>query len=166
MQLRSVFPIVLLSLLSFTAMAEEKVLCVVTSDIDSDTGKIVYQMDSENRGIEHLYQDTFHNGVRTDRIEIKADALKDGVVLNKRDKYIILRMHSDNYDSERGGVIYLDTLYSALSGERKEYEMDIAMDKSGPVLIANKQNFSKMTFVAKRSKIFGIIGIEKILFGN
>ncbi|MGZ3789976.1 MAG: hypothetical protein ACXVLQ_15675 [Bacteriovorax sp.] len=166
MQLRNVLSFFLFLVLSFSAMAEEKVLCVVTSDIDSDTGKIVYQMDSENRGIEHLYQDSYHNGEKTARIEIEASALKDGIVLNRKDKHVILRMHSDNFDPERGGVLYLDTLYNGINGERKEYDMELAFDKSGPVLIQNKLNVSKMNFIAKRSKVLGVIGIEKIIFGN
>lgn len=160
------YAVLFCSLISVSAFAEEKVLCTVISDIDSDVGKIVYEMDSDNRGIDHLYLDTYHNNARTDRIELKADELRDGIILNKRDKYVIMRMHSDNYDVERGGVLYLDTLYSALSGERKEYVMEMAMDKTGPVLSVNRKNFNKMSVTAKRSKVFGVIGIERIAFGQ
>ncbi len=166
MQLRNVFPVVVLSLLSFSAMALEKDLCLVTSDIDNNTAKIVYEMDSDNRAIEHLYQDSFQGGVRISRIELKADGLKNGIVLNRKDKYETVRMHSDNFDAERGGVLYLDTLYSGVNGQRKEYVMELAMDKDGPVMISNKQEFRKMHFIAKRSKVFGIIGIERVVFGN
>lgn len=158
------YSVLMSSVIAMSAMAEEKVLCTVTSDIDSDIGKIVYEMDSEGRAIQHLYQDTYHNGARTSRIELKADGLQDGIILNKKDKYIIMRMQSDNFDAERGGVLRLDTLYSALSGERKEYVMEMAMDKNGPVLLTNGRTFSKMSVVAKRSKVFGVIGIEKINF--
>ena len=113
MQLRTVTSIFsLFFVLSYSAFAtevEEKLLCTVTSDIDSDLGKIVYQMDQENRAIEHLYQDTYQNGQRTNRIELKADSLKTGIILNRRDKYIVVRMHSDNYDPDSGGILYLDT---------------------------------------------------------
>ena len=136
MQLRTVTSVVsLFFIFSFSTFAmevEEKLLCTVTSDIDSDVGKIVYQMDQDNREILHLYQDTYQNGKRTNRIELKAEGLKTGIVLNRRDKYIVVRMHSDNYDPESGGVLYLDTLYSGVSGERREYELQLAMDRSGP----------------------------------
>ncbi len=166
MQLRMVLPTVLLLFISFKTYAVEKILCGVTSDIDNDVGKIVYEMDKDNRTIEHLYQDSFRNGVRTGRIELKADALRDGIVLNRKDKYVTVRMHSDNFDPERGGVLYLDTLYSGASGERKEYLMELAMDATGPILIKNNQTFTKMKFIAKRSRVLGVIGIEKVLFGN
>ena len=153
-------------ILSFALHATEKELCVVTSDIDNDTAKIIYEMDQENRSIQHLYQDSFHDGSRIARIELDASGLKDGVVLNQKDKYIIVRMHSDNYDPDQGGVLYLDTLYSGISGERKEYEFDLVMDKSGPILIHDKSPFGKMKFIAKRSKVFGVIGVERVEFGE
>ena len=148
------------------AFATEKVLCTVTSDIDNDTAQIVYEMDQDNRAIQHLYQDSFHQGTRTARIELDASGLKEGVVLNQKDKYIIVRMHSDNYDSERGGVLFLDTLYSGVSGQRKEYEMDVAMTKDGVELIHSNSTFTNMKFIAKRSKVLGVIGIERVEFGN
>ncbi len=158
------YAVLFYSLVAVGAEAAEKVLCTVTSDIDSDVGKIVYEMDADGRAITHLYQDTFHNGSRTERIELKADGLRDGIVLNKKDKYVIMRMQSDNFDVERGGVLRLDTLYSALSGERKEYVMEMAMDKAGPILLSGGKPFTKMNVTAKRSKVFGVIGIERINF--
>ena len=166
MKLQIVLAVVLAVTFDISAIAREKTICVVSSDIDTDIGKMVVEMDQDNRGSKHLYQDGYHDGKLTSRIELNASDLKEGIVLNRKDKYITVRMHSDNFDTELGGVLYLDTLYSGISGERKEYEMDIAMDMTGPVLIRNKQNFSQMKFIAKRSKVFGVIGIEKIIFGN
>lgn len=165
-QLRIVLSMALFVSYSLSAFGAEIVLCEVGSDIDNDIGKIVYEMDEDGRAIKHLYQDTFRNGQRTARIELEAAGLRNGIVLNRKDKYITVRMYSDNFEAETGGVLYLDTLYSGVSGERKEYEMQMAMDKSGPVLIQNKQTFRKMKFIAKRSRILGVIGIEKVLFGN
>lgn len=152
------------SLVSLSAMGEEVVLCTVISDIDTDVGKIIYEMDTEGRALLHLYQDNYNNGLRRERIELKSDGLQDGIVLNKKDKHVIIRMQSDNFDAERGGVLRLDTLYSGVSGERREYVIEMAMDKSGPVLTYNQKPFNQMAIVAKRSKLFGVIGIEKINF--
>lgn len=147
-----------------SAFANEIELCAVSSDIDSDVGKIVYQLDQDQRVIEHLYQDNYHNGVKTERIELKADGLKEGIVLSKKDKYIIVRMHSDNFDQAQGGVLYLDTLYNGVNGERREYEMDLNFNKEALELTQNKVPFNKMKFIAKRSKILGVIGVERVEF--
>lgn len=164
MQLRTI--VFLFHFISFGAFGAEKILCDVASDIDRDTAKIIYEMDEDNRSIKHLYQDTFQGGVRIGRIELAAEGLKDGIVLNRKDKYITVRMRSDNFDPERGGVLYLDTLYSGVSGERRDYVMEMAMDESGMILVKNKLKFTKMKFIAKRSRVLGVIGIEKVLFEN
>lgn len=157
---------VLLFSFSINVMALEKILCVISSDIDSGIGHIVVEMDQDNRAILHLYQDSYRNSELVSRTELTPSELREGIVLNRKDKYITVRMQSDNFDLERGGVLYLDTLYSGISGERKEYELDLTIDETGVVLMQNKQNFNKMSFVAKRSKIFGVIGIERVLFGK
>lgn len=147
-------------------MAAEKVICEVSSDLDSDTGKMVVEMDPDNRSIVHLYQDSYHNLNRVSRIELNASELSNGIVLNRKDKYITVRMYSHNYDPERGGILYLDTLYNGVTSERREYEIQLSMDKEGPMLIRNKVRFSKMKFIAKKSKVLGVIGIEKVVFGE
>ena len=166
MRLRVLLLLFFTFIYALSAVAGEQVLCVVSSDLDSDTGKIVVEMDQDNRTILHLYMDSYHDTKLTTRTELKASDLQAGIVLNRKDKYIIVRMHSDNFEPESGGLLYLDTLYNAISGERKEYLFDLAMELSGPVLIQNKQNFKAMKFVAKRSKVLGVIGIEKVVFEN
>jgi len=153
--------------LSFTLHAEEKVLCTVTNDIDAEMAKMVYEMDQDQRAIVHLYKDTYRDGRRTERVEMKvSDLINGGIVLNRKDKYVTVRMWSDNYDSERGGVLYLDTLYSGVSGERRQYNFEIAMDKNGPVMLYSGVEFSQMKFIAKRSRVLGPIGIEKVIFSK
>lgn len=167
MRLKMLFSILFFLSFVISTHAAEKVLCIISSDIDSDYAKMVVDMDSDNRSITHLYQDSYHDSKLTKRIELKASALKGGIILSQKDQYIIVRLHSDNFDPEAGGgVLYLDTLYSAISGERRQYEMDLAMGKSGPELSQKNQVFQKMNFIAKRSKVLGVIGIEKILFAN
>lgn len=154
-------------LFSFILQAEEKVLCTVTNDIDSEAAKIVYELDQDQRAIIHLYKDTYKGGQQTERVEMKvSDLTNGGIVLNRKDKYVTVRMWSDNYDAERGGMLYLDTLYSGVSGERRQYSIDLAMDKQGPIMIYEKQEFSQMKFIAKRSRVLGPIGIEKVLFSK
>jgi hypothetical protein len=153
--------------LSFSLCAEEKILCTVTNDLDPEVAQMVYVMDPDQRAILHLYKDTLKAGKRVDRTEMKVSDLNNGgIVLNRKDKYITVRMWSDNFDNESGGMLYLDTLYSGVTGERRQYDFDVAMDKNGPMMVYNKQQFSQMRFIAKRSPIFGPIGIEKVLFNK
>lgn len=155
---------VFMSLFSI-AQAAEVTLCEVTSDIDSEVGKMVYELDEDGRAIKHLYKDRYVNGKRVEREELKAaDVVGDGIVLAKKDKVIAVRMYSHNFDEVRGGVLYLDTLYNGVNGERKEYDFELSMGASGPVMLYKGQEFRRMQFIAKRSRILGVIGIEKVNF--
>ena len=154
----------LTSLLS-TVSATEKVLCIVTNDIDKEVGKMVVDYDEESRVVAHLYTEKWVNNVRVDRVEINADDLNgNGVVLNRKDKHITVRLYSHNFDKSSGGILYLDTLYNGVKGQRKEYTIEARMDGSDAVMTYNHQAFNRMHFVAKRSAILGVIGIEKVNF--
>ena len=148
------------------AEAAEKVLCLVSSDVDKDTGRMVYEMDEEGRAIKHLYKEAYVNGKLTERVEVNmADLLGDGIVLHKKDKYVTVRLYSHNFDEERGGVLFLDTLYNAVKGERKEYTIEVARTSDSEITMSsNGKNFNSMKFIAKRAPIVGVIGIDKVNF--
>lgn len=169
MQLSFVLPralaiFALSSLISFTE-ASERTLCEVTSDIDKELGKIVYEYDEEQRVITHLYKERYLNGQRLERVELNiGDLIGEGIILHRKDNYITVRMYSHNFDVSSGGVLYLDTLYNGITGERKEYIMESSMNATGPVMTYNKKQFNRMNFIAKRSRVLGVIGVERVEF--
>jgi hypothetical protein len=164
--LRSTVSAVILSTsFCFSLQAAEVVLCEVTNDIDKEVGKMVYEFDEESRSLLHLYKDTYLNNQRTKREELYAkDLLGSGIVLNRKDKYITVRMYATNFDEVRGGVVYLDTLYSGVSGERKEYTMQMNIEPGKIDMTYENKEFNNMHFIAKRSPILGVIGINKVQF--
>lgn len=155
------------SILSATE-AQEKVLCTVSSDVDTSTGRMTYVMDEEGRAIAHLYKEAYENGKLTDRSEVDISDLNGkGIVLHQKDKYVTVRLYSHNFDDERGGVLYLDTLYNAVKGERKEYQIDVAKNERSEIVMSNKnKSFSHMKFIGKKAPIVGVIGIGNVLFSN
>lgn len=153
--------------MSFAVMAGEEVLCEVTNDVDKETGKMVYEYDEATRSITHLYKDRYVNNQRINREELNPeDLLGEGIVLNRKDKYVTVRMYSHNFDVLRGGVLYLDTLYNGVNGERKEYSVQVSIAPGAVKMLYNAQEVNKMHFVAKRSRVLGVIGIEKVLFSK
>lgn len=151
-----------------SAHAIEKVLCIVTNDVDKETGKMVYEMDEETRVIKHLYKEKYVGDKLVERVEMNAlDLLGDGIVLHKKDKYVTVRLYSHNFDVASGGILYLDTLYNGIKGDRKEYEIEARVDGGVESTMSHKGvTFNRMHFVAKRSGIFGVIGIEKVNFSK
>lgn len=159
--------VLLLSTILSTAFSAEKVLCIVTNDIDKEVGKMVVDYDEESRVVTHLYKERWLNNKRIERVEMNAkDLLGDGVVLNRKDKHITVRLYSHNYDESSGGILYLDTLYNGVNGQRKEYTIEARMDGGDAVMTYNNKPFNRMHFIAKRSAILGVIGIEKVNFMN
>lgn len=157
---------VLLSFISLNAYAVEKKICIVKSDMDQDYGTIVYDYDEGNDKINHLYMDQFKNGVFQKRLELSASELKSSIVLLQKDSKIVLRIQSDNFDLNSGGVLKLDTLYNAIKDSRKEYEFDLAKSNEGFKLFNKNVEFNEIKFIAKRSKVLGVIGIEKVVFSK
>ena len=158
----------MLSALINATEAVEKVLCVVTSDVDSDTGKLVYEMDEDGRGIKHMYSEKWVNNKLVSREEINIlDVNGDGIILHKKDKFVTVRLYSHNFDQERGGTLYLDTLYNAIKGERKEYTIEVSKNIINEIVMSNnKIAFNKMKFIGKKSPLLGVIGIEKVNFSK
>ena len=166
MQLKIVSTLIVGLFISFNLYAEE-VLCTISSDIDSSIAKLTYEMDQDTQTITHMYQEKYENNQMTDREEIKVEGLTaGGIILLAKGKLTVVRIWSDNFDKNLGGVLYLDTLYSGVSGERRQYEIDLAKNKTGLVLSNNKNDFTNMQFIANRSRMFGIIGIAKINFSK
>ena len=161
------FLVLSLSLLTFSLSATERTLCLVTSDVDKEVGKMVYEMDEDGRGIKSLFKERYLNNKLIERVKLDPESLNgDGIVLHKKDKYITVRLYSHNFDQERGGVLYLDTLYNGVKGERREYTIETGIDQGSAMMTYNKKELTKMNFVAKRSPLLGIIGIEKVEFSK
>lgn len=149
----------------FSVQAAEVVLCEVTNDVDKEVGKMVYEFDQDGRYLSHLYKDTYVNNQRTKREELYAkDLLGSGIVLNRKDKYVTVRMYSHNFDEVRGGIVYLDTLYNGVNGDRKEYTIQMDIEPGKVDMSYENKSFNNMHFIAKRSRVLGVVGIEKVVF--
>ncbi len=150
-----------------TPVLAEEVLANLTSDVDNDTGKIAYEMDQDLRSFEHIFLDKYVGGARTERAEMNVQQLLNGgIVLLKVSNVNVVRIWSDNFDLERGGVLYLDTLYNGVSGERKQYTLEISKLNNGFGIFYNKTEYKNLKFIAKRSRVLGVVGIEKIQFSK
>lgn len=157
---------VLFSSITFAA-GIEKEMVEVTSDIDKEVAKLVYVIDEDSRVLTNLYIDSYINNKRTKRQEVDTSTINGkGIILHQKDKYVTVRLYSHNFDVTQGGVLYLDTLYSGVSGERREYEIDVTMENDLAIMKYKKQAFTKMHFKAKRAPIVGPIGIEKVTFSK
>lgn len=150
--------------LTFSTLAKEVTLAKITSDIDGNYALLVYDRDDVTNEVKAMYADAYENGNRVERKAVDQRALGAGIVLLEKDRYQIVKIQSSNFDRDRGGVFKLDTLYSAVSGERRVYEFDVTVHSDRVAMETRNGEFNRMHFIAKRSRILGPIGIEKIQF--
>lgn len=149
-------------ILSFNARANEEVLSVTDNDDNTEIYKLVVKVDKKTQSLVEIYKDTYANGVKIKRALLNpADLTTDaGVLLEERDGYNVLNLKSYNFDYDRGGVITVDTLFSGVTGERRGYEVELAKDKTGWKLFANRKVVTKFHIKVNRSILFGVIGIK------
>jgi hypothetical protein len=90
------------------------------------------------------------------------DLNKDGVILDKRGERTVINLKSDNFDFESGGTVTIDTLYNGVTGERKQYVIELAKDSSGWRLFKKNSIISKLHIEVNKKAILGTIGVKNI----
>ena len=159
----AVFTVVMMVSIFNVAKADEKIVATVSSDENNVVYKLVIDS-KDGRGIEHFYKDTYENGKKSRRIELDAEVMmKTGMILEQRDKYVVMKLKSNNFDLEQGGIVVVDTLYSGISGERKTYEIQLAQDKSGWALFKQGKTIKEIKIQANRVMVVGTIGIKNLV---
>lgn len=159
----AVFTVIMMVSIFNVAKAGEKAVATVSSDENKTIYKLVIDS-KDGRGIEHFYKDVYENGVKTRRTELDPEVLmKTGMILEQRDKYVVMKLKSENFDIEQGGIVVVDTLYSGVSGERKSYEIQLAQDKSGWGLFKQGKSIKEIQIQANRVMIIGTVGIKNLV---
>lgn len=155
----------LLIFFSATVLAKEEILSITDNDDNDDIYYLVVNVDDSTETLKTLYKDTYRNGIKVRRDNLNPDHLKseEGMILEKRDEYNVLNLKSDNFDYERGGRIILDTLYNAITGDRRSFDLELSRDQMGWKLFRNKKMVSKFHVKVNRVIVLGTIGIKSII---
>ncbi|MBC7539469.1 MAG: hypothetical protein H7281_11660 [Bacteriovorax sp.] len=161
--------LVLSSLLSttlFTSIshASEQTLATISNDDSKNTYQLIVDSTADNRAIKIFYKDVYLNGKKTSREALDFHVLiHSGMILEQRDKYIVMRLKSDNFDEQQGGIITVDTLYNGANGTRKAYDMSLAKDKFGWTLM-NQGKIVKQIFIqTNKVMLLGSVGIKNLV---
>ena len=159
----TVFTVIMMVSVFNVAKAAEKVVATVSSDENQTVYKLVVDS-KDGRAIEHFYKDVYVNGKKSGRDEILAKTLvNSGVILEQRDKHVVLKIKSNNFNLEQGGIVVVDTLFSGVSGQRKSYEVQLAQDKSGWSLFQQGKIIKEIQIKTNRVKVLGAVGIKTLV---
>jgi site-specific DNA-adenine methylase len=151
--------------LSFNLSAKEEILSTTDNDDNNEVYNLVVNVDDTTQTLKELFKDTYVNGSKIKRDLLNPNDLttKNGMVLERRDKYNVLNLKSDNFDYDRGGRITIDTLYNGITGERHNYEIELAKDQSEWRIFKDKKSVSKFHVKVNKKIIVGTVGIKTII---
>jgi hypothetical protein len=145
------------------ASANEQVLATIASDENDNTYQLVVDTNEDDRAIKTFYKDVFINGTKHSREALDSQLLiKNGMVLEQRKKYIVLKLKSDNFDNEQGGIVIVDTLYNGTNGKRKSYEIALTKDQTGWILTNHGKTVKDFFIESNRKMLIGVIGIKNL----
>lgn len=144
------------------ARANEQTIATITTDSGLKTYKLVIDS-NDGRGIKNFYKDVYENGSKVKREILNASALKTGVTLEQRDKYVVMSLRSDNFDLEQGGQVTVDTLYNGATGERRGYDLQIAQNSKGWAIFKHNKTISRINIQTNKVMIIGDVGIKNLI---
>lgn len=150
-------------LLSGRVLAREDIIATITNDENKEVYNMIVASDDETNTIMAFYKDDYLNGKKYERELLSSSELVSrGVVLDQRGARTVIALKSDNYDNERGGMLTIDTLYSGVNGQRKEYEVELAQSEQGWKLFKKGKLISKLHIVVNKKFLLGAIGVKEI----
>ncbi len=158
----AIFTISMIVTIFNVASASEQVIATITSDDNERVYKLIVDTHDE-RAIKTFYKDVYEKGQKTKREALDPKIIKSGLVLEKRDKYEVMKLSSSNFDLEQGGIMKLDTLYNGASGERRTYEVEIAKSKSGWAIFKQGKTIKDIRIQTNRIIVIGAVGIKNLV---
>lgn len=151
---------------SFCAFADhEEVISTTDNDDNKEIYQLVVKVDDMTLRLLEIYKDTYVSGSKIKRDILNQEDMKtpEGMILEKRGNFNVLNLKSDNFDNDRGGHIVIDTLYNGITGERRNYDVDLARNKTGWGLFSGPRPISKFHVYVNKVVIFGKVGVKTIV---
>lgn len=151
------------SFISTKLFAKEEVLATITNDENKEIFTFVANTDDSTKSLKTFFKDDYVNGKKVEREVLPTQELTtDGVILDKRGDHTVINLKSSNFDYVRGGTVIIDTLYNGVTGERKEYEIELAKDGNGWKLWNGKNAISKLHIEVNKKVFIGTVGVKNI----
>lgn len=148
---------------SIHVQAKEEVLASITNDENDEVYAFIASSDDTNQNLKTFFRDNYINGKKVSRELLPSDGLtKDGVILEKRKDQTVISLKSDNFNNAYGGSVTIDTLYNGITGEHKQYEIELARDGEKWKLFKNNNPISKIHIEVNKKILIGAIGVKEV----
>lgn len=150
--------------LGTVALAADQTIATITTDSSNRTYKLVIDTSEDDHKIKNFYKDTYEEGKKINRENLNTDILvKTGVILEQRKKFVIMKLKSNSFDLDQGGIVTIDTLYNGVTDQRREYDLQIAQSSSGWSLFQKNKIINTIQIQTNRVSIIGEVGIKNLI---
>lgn len=143
--------------------SEEQVVNI-TSDIVEDSYQLGVDSTESEHSISSFYIDNYLNGKFLKRMTLSIKKfIESGVSLPVNGAIVFAKVNGENFEKEQGGMIVIDTLYNALNGSRKRYELHLAKERSGWGLYHNGLLITQIKAIANKIPLVGVVGAKDLI---
>jgi hypothetical protein len=148
--------------LSLNALAEESKICVITSDIDSEQTDMLIDVDAAGAlDTIRLYK-TMDKRVVSDESHPVERVMEEGIVASEREGRDIVILKTKNFNPETGGIVVMNFLYNAVSGNRRTYQMKLSK-LNGKFVVSTMEGARINRLVFAGNRVLGqVVGIKEI----
>lgn len=140
---------------------------VVFAEISRDDSDLVYKLVIDTTDFETMDQvrkETYQKGIKTANEVLNPADLPKGIVLEEQKNFKVVILRSFNFSMTYGGTVTVDTLYSGLTGERREFDFDLEKTNSSWSLFKDNKQVKFFEIKVHRVPIFGVIGIKELFW--
>lgn len=148
-----------------TLKASEVVLATITTDVDSESWQLKVETDDHERALLAFHIDNFTPGKEASRDTLSMEEfIRLGLNLPHKSPRSFARISGIHFDRDLGGAVIIDTLYNAISGKRKSYELHLALDhKEGWKLFYRGKAITQIRALAHKIPVIGVVGAKELL---
>lgn len=159
MKLYTAAIILLLSLKSFAG--SQKVM-LITNDIDTNLVTISVNSNDQTFKSIHKVETSLDKKVVADATYDLAKLYTGPAVQIKKEREVVKIRFNKGFDPVYGGSFVLDYLYSGISGERKNLELDLTKNGTKWEVTLDNKIASKLHVLGNKKPVVGVIGISTI----
>jgi hypothetical protein len=155
-----------ISLIIFSSVtrASEQLLAVISSDANLTTYQWEAITSDQDQLLTGFFIDNFDSGSFSSRENMAIKKfISDGLDFGSHKSQKVVTIKGQNFDEEQGGIIVINTLYNAITGRRKYYELQLAKDPTGWKLFYQGKSISRIMAIANRIPLIGVVGAKDLI---
>lgn len=162
----SLLSLIALILISFPLMAHESLMATIDSDIDRNITFFLMETDDSDSIHSIRIKSITPEGRVFEDFSYSTEQVMDGeVILHERNGHKAVKLRVEkNFSPEKGGSVFIDYLYSGVTGTRLNLELYLRKEDQSFRLLSKPElkSVNHFHFLGNRHPIFGLIGVRKV----